>query len=181
MVALHSLVTASRKLGIPPGSDLPIVKDLVYSFVEGARALDGWKAREAEGAAQAALDLSFLAILVEEESKSDVTIQKLLVKVSDTLTRQAQPTDPKVPSTMPDDYAEQLPSLVQDHLRRCQLLLQPILGHIKASVVTSKSDGRNGLLRFGAPKTSSGVGAEFKSPLAVAKPSKRFDLLSIAA
>lgn len=83
---------------------------------------------------------------------------------------------------MPDDFAAQLPSLVEDSLRRSQLLLYPILRHLKsAAVPATGADPRNGLLRFGAPKGSSGIGTEFRSPLAVAKPGKRFGLLSITA
>jgi hypothetical protein len=82
MIALHALVGSCRRLGIPSKSNLPIVEDLVRDFVDKARALAGWASADAEWAAQAAFDLSFLALLAGEDSTSDTTIAKLLAKVS---------------------------------------------------------------------------------------------------
>lgn len=77
-----------------------------------------------------------------------------------------------------------LVDLVIDHLRRTQVLFNPLLRHLNLQsmgVQVSKSASKNGLLRFGPPKASSGITTDFRSPLAVAKPGKRFGLLSIAA
>jgi hypothetical protein len=183
VVALHSMVKATRRLGLPPKTDLPVVADLVKGFVDRARSLEGWEKAEEEGAAQAAFDLAFLGVLVGEEVGKNIAVQKLLGKVSFTWKPLAQ-AHAKVPATIPDEFKTQLEDSVANYLRRTQLLLSPLIRHLKipSTTVIPSSESRNGLLRFGAPKgTAGGVGAEFKSPLAVAKPSKRFGLISIAA
>ena len=80
MVALHSLVGATRRLGLPPNSNLPIVEDLIRVFVDQTRGLEGWTRMEEESAVQAAFDLSFLNLFVEK--RDDALIQSLLDKVS---------------------------------------------------------------------------------------------------
>lgn len=175
---------ATRHLGLPPASDLPIIQELLNDFVESARGLEGWTATAEDGAAQAAFDLAFLAVLAGQQASEDVLVKKQLGKVRDDPRSVCiANADKQLPSSIPSDYADSLPSLVLDHLRRSQLLLSPLIRHLQASTGTPTplTDTRNGLLRFGAPKGNSGVGTEFRSPLAVAKPGKRFGLLSIAA
>lgn len=92
----------------------------------------------------------------------------------------------QIPSSLLDNFAANLPSLLADALRRTQLLLHPLLVHLDPSILplaTTTSETRGGLLRFGAPSASKigGTGTEFRSPVAVARPGKRFGLLSIAA
>jgi len=127
-----------------------------------------------ESAAQAAFDLAFLAVLAGQQANEDVLVKPGHHKAA---------ANEQLPSHFPSDYAEIVPSLVHDHLRRSQLLLSPLIRHLGApsDLQAPSTDTRNGLLRFGAPKGNSGVGTEFRSPLAVAKPGKRLGLLSIAA
>jgi len=76
------MVQATRRLGLPPKTDLPVVEDLVRGYVKHARALEGWQNAAEEGAAQAAFDLAFLGVLAGEEIGKNVAVQKLLAKVS---------------------------------------------------------------------------------------------------
>ena len=184
MVALHSMVQATRHLGLPPKTDLPIVQDLLEGFVTQARALDSWEKAENETAAQAAFDLAFMCLLMGEDRGDNVAVQKLLAKVGSWSPPGEHLADEQVPKSVPDEFKSQLDHLVADQLRRSQLLLSPLIRHLKIPSLSAvpSSESRNGLLRFGAPKgPAGGVGTEFRSPLAVAKPSKRFGLLSIAA
>ena len=92
----------------------------------------------------------------------------------------------QLPSSFPADFADNLLALLTDALRRTQQLLHPLLAHLDPSCLpaaTSTADSRGGLLRFGAPSTSKagGRGTESTSPVAIARPGKRFGLLSIAA
>ena len=85
-----------------------------------------------------------------------------------------------MPSDFPADFTDRLPTILADHLRRSQLLLHPLLTHLAPSVLPAAQTvptSRNAanFLRFGAPSAG-----EFISPVAVAKPGKRFGLLSIA-
>jgi len=82
MVALHSMVQATRHLGLPPRTDLPLVRDFVHGFVDRARSMEGWEQATEEATAQAAFDLAFLGLLAGEEVGKDATVQKLLAKVS---------------------------------------------------------------------------------------------------
>jgi hypothetical protein len=89
---------------------------------------------------------------------------------------------------VPEDFPTQLPTLALDSLRRTQLLLHPLIAHLDPAKLgpTPKASGPDArmasLLRFGPPasKGGVGVGTEFRSPLAVSRPAKRFGLLSIA-
>ena len=85
MIALQSLVASSQQLGVPPGVDLPVVADLVRSFVDEASALEGWTAQRDESVAQAAFDLGFLDLLRGDEVAQSVVVQKLLTKVRPSL------------------------------------------------------------------------------------------------
>src|SRR5689334_5768339 len=82
MVALHSLVAASRQLGLPSDMQLSIVEDLVRGFVANAKTLDGWSSAEEETAAEAAFNIAFLDLLIGENVETDDMVQKLLTKVS---------------------------------------------------------------------------------------------------
>ena len=108
VVALHSLVKAVRQLGLPPKSDLPVVKNLVEDFVAKARALDGWKAIKEEGVAQVAFDIGFLGLLVGEPADKNTEVPKFLSKVSVSSTRWGQGADGsfhlRYHPTMPPNY-----------------------------------------------------------------------------
>jgi hypothetical protein len=69
MLALQSLVGAVRQLGIPRGVETGVVRDVVESFVDQAKALDGWKHMREEGAVQAAVDLGFLSLVRGETAE----------------------------------------------------------------------------------------------------------------
>lgn len=86
----------------------------------------------------------------------------------------------QIPPGVPDDFASRVPSILADHLRRTQLLLHPLIGHLPPSSLPARptvpaSRGSSTFLRYGPPPTS-----DFRSPVAVADPGKRFGLLSIA-
>ncbi|ORX35220.1 hypothetical protein BD324DRAFT_82122 [Kockovaella imperatae] len=170
MSALSALVKATRRLGIPNGVDTRVVVQLMDEFLPTAIGLQQWMGMERESAAQAVFDLGFLILIKGDNVASSETIKRHLARI---------------PSTVPSSFASDLPDLLVDHLRRVQLLLSPLLAHIQPSTIISDAkplDTRNGLLRFGAPKSASaGAGTEFKGPIALATPGKRFPLLSIAA
>jgi hypothetical protein len=81
MIALQSLVAATRLLGIPQATETGVVKDMVRSFVQQARGLEGWKGLEGECAVQGAVDLGFLN-LISGDKPIDPTVEGLLAKVS---------------------------------------------------------------------------------------------------
>jgi len=82
MIALQSLVAATRLLGIPQDVESGVVSDMVRSFVEQAASLDGWKALDNECAVQGAVDLGFLRLLSGSDPSADTVVQGLLAKVS---------------------------------------------------------------------------------------------------
>jgi hypothetical protein len=95
-------------------------------------------------------------------------------------------------SQLPPSFAEfknNLPATLLEYLRRTQLTLYPLMLHLTpatpASAATARGAERSAaLLRLGAPglaNRATGVGAEFRSPIAVARPGKRIGLLSIVA
>ncbi|OCF31631.1 hypothetical protein I317_06120 [Kwoniella heveanensis CBS 569] len=180
MVSLQSLVASGQKLGIPPTLNLPIVSDALKAFVGSAKGLEGWKSQSSssvEASAQAALDLGFLVHLSGEKVSSDEVIKRCLDKVSETY----------------PPFGSELDNIIDQSVRRSQLLLYPLLSHLKTAPHTPSlgasrytPDARNAaLLRFGAPSagvTGGGAGTtEFRSPVVLAKPGKRMGLLSIAA
>ena len=81
MIALQSLVAATRLLGIPQDTETGVVRDMVRSFVQQARGLDGWKVLNEECAVQGAVDLGFLNLISGDEP-IDPTVEGLLAKVS---------------------------------------------------------------------------------------------------
>ncbi|WVQ78802.1 hypothetical protein IAT38_000893 [Cryptococcus sp. DSM 104549] len=181
MLSLQSLVSSSKTLGIPPGVDVPIMGDLVQAFVAESRKLEGWKSvgklGEGEGAAQVAVDQGFFSLLAGEKIEDVGIVQEMLQKV---------------PTSMAP-FPSELPTIIDQSLRRSQLLLYPLVAHLARSTPTPSQtpalghghalDSRNAaLLKFGAPSIGkSGAGTEFRSPVPVAKPGKRMGLLSIAA
>jgi hypothetical protein len=183
IVSLQSLVAAVRSLGIPQGVETGVVRDLVESFVEQARALDGWGSMDGECAAQGAVDVGFLVLLSGGDASRDTLVQSLLAKVCNTTDRLRGVVSDEQASATSSDLAKLLPGILSDHLRRTQLLLYPLIRHLpESALVQSNSTSaisvvprKANYLRLGpAP-----VG-EFRSPVAVAKPGKRFGLLSIA-
>lgn len=164
--SLTGLVSEVRRLGTPPGTELASVPRLLKAFRTEARDLDGWEASSGEGAgelaAQAAFDLAFLDLLTQDAIESDPIIVSLLDDVA------------------LGDFSKQLPELVGEALRRTQVVLYPLVAHLPPAE-RGKRERTGALLRLGAPALRGGVGAEFKSPLAVARPGKRFGLLSIVA
>jgi hypothetical protein len=177
MIALQSLVAATRLLGIPQDTETGVVKDMVRSFVQQARGLEGWKGLDEECAVQGAVDLGFLN-LISGDKPIDPTVEGLLAKVTSLAFLQCDQADDKIPSSIPSDFKTNLPTILADHLRRTQLLLYPLIRHLSESAlpsIPSSNARKSNYLRLG-PAT---VG-EFRSPVAVAKPGKRFGLLSIA-
>jgi hypothetical protein len=81
MIALQSLVAATRLLGIPQDVETGVVRDMVRSFVQQARGLEGWKNLEGECAVQGAVDLGFLN-LISGDKPIDPAVEGLLAKVS---------------------------------------------------------------------------------------------------
>lgn len=75
-------------------------------------------------------------------------------------------------------------TVLHDTLRKHQVLLRPLLAHLDptklglAPSLAAADQRMANLMRFGAPATR-GIGTDFRSPLAVAKPAKRFALISI--
>ena len=176
MIALQSLVAATRLLGTPQGTETGVVRDMVRSFVQQARGLEGWKGLNEECAVQGAVDLGFLN-LISGDKPVDSTAEGLLAKVS-LFAQYDDEADLQIPSSTPSDFQKNLPVILADHLRRTQLLLYPLVRHLPESALpstTSSTARKSNYLRLG-PAT---VG-EFRSPVAVAKPGKRFGLLSIA-
>lgn len=82
MIALQSLVAATRLLGIPQSVDTEIVRDVVRSFVDQVKSLAGWNRMSDECAVQAAVDVGFLVLLSGGDISSDSLVKELLVKVS---------------------------------------------------------------------------------------------------
>lgn len=82
MISLYALVASTRQLGIPPGTNHTIVQDLVKSYVDAARALDGWKKQKEDGIVQAIVDLGFLGLLRGDKLEKDETVQGLIKIVS---------------------------------------------------------------------------------------------------
>ncbi|KAL1411795.1 hypothetical protein Q8F55_002762 [Vanrija albida] len=173
--ALTDLVKGVRRLGIPPTINVPIVPNLLAAFTAEVRGLEGWRREGDEAVAQASVDLGFLTILKGDDLAKDDVVNKLLTR-------------------LPSPFAElksSLPAILLESLRRTQLVLGPLIGHLarptgaKPVGRAAGADARNAaLLRLGAPSLAArgaGVGADFKSPIAVAKPAKRFGLLSIVA
>ena len=80
MIALQSLVAATRLLGIPQNTETGVVRDMVRSFVQQARELEGWKGLNEECAVQGAVDLGFLN-LISGDKPVDRTVEGLLAKV----------------------------------------------------------------------------------------------------
>ncbi|KAK8861647.1 hypothetical protein IAR55_002470 [Kwoniella newhampshirensis] len=178
MVSLQSLVSSVKQLGIPPKIDLPIIRDLVKEYVSEAKQLEGWGSQASkEAAAQAAVDVGFLVFLDGQEVQEDESVRKFIAKAAELL----------------PDIEVELPKIIDQTLRRTQLLIYPLTVHLTPSKHTSTPlqgpghghglDSRNAaLLRFGAPVAGKGgPGTEFRSPVAVARPGKRMGLLSIAA
>ncbi|WWD16437.1 hypothetical protein CI109_100863 [Kwoniella shandongensis] len=176
MVSLQSLVSSTKQLGIPPKVDLPVIEELVREYVGEAKKLEGWKSQtSSEASTQAAVDSGFLVFLEGKEVEKDELVKGFLSKV---------------PSSIPN-FEEELPKIIDQSLRRTQLLIYPLTTHLTPSKTTPVQtlghghglDSRNAaLLRFGAPVAGKGgAGTEFRSPVPVAKPGKRMGLLSIAA
>ncbi|TXT07513.1 hypothetical protein VHUM_03233 [Vanrija humicola] len=171
--ALTDLVKGVRKLGIPPTTNVPIVPNLLSAFTAEVRGLEGWRREGDEAVAQAAVDLGFLTLLKGDDVAKDEVVNKLLAKVALA------------------ELKSTLPAVLLESLRRTQLVLGPLIGHLARPTGANPvgravgADARNAaLLRLGAPGLAArgaGVGADFKSPIAVAKPAKRFGLLSIVA
>ncbi|BEJ01631.1 hypothetical protein CcaverHIS631_0603130 [Cutaneotrichosporon cavernicola] len=165
LTSLTLLVAAVRRLGVPPVVELDSVPRLLRAFRTEARDLEGWEASSGEGAgelaAQSAFDLAFLDLLTGDDISSDPIIKSLLDDVA-------------------GDFGQRLPELVGEALRRTQVVLHPLVEHL-VPAERGKRERTGALLRLGAPALRGGVGAEFKSPLAVARPGKRFGMLSIVA
>lgn len=163
LTSLTLLVTAVRRLGTPPGVELDSVPRLLRAFRTEARDLEGWEASSGEGAgelaAQAAFDLAFIDMLTEDDIGSDPIIKSLLDGVA-------------------GDFGRRLSELVDEALRRTQVVLYPLIEHLPP-VERGKRERTGALMRLGGPALRGGVGTEFKSPLAVARPGKRFGMLSI--
>lgn len=82
MIALQSLVTGTRLLGIPLGIETGVIKDMVQSFVEKARDLEGWKGLKEECAIQGAVDFGFLCLISGSDPMTDSFVQAMLAQVS---------------------------------------------------------------------------------------------------
>lgn len=172
LASLTKLVSAARRLGVPPDVQLETVPRLLRAFRAAVRDLDGWKSganasgeQAGELAAQGAFDLAFIDLLTSDDIKVDNMINGLLAK--------------STAGAVEKSFATSLPDLATEALRRTQVVLHPLVAHLPPA---QRADTRNAaLLRLGAPALRGGVGAEFKSPLAVARPRKRFGLLSIVA
>ena len=179
MIALQSLVAATRSLGIPQGVETGVVKDMVQLFVEQAREMESWKTLTEECAVQGAMDVGFLSLISGVNPSEDPVVQGLLKKVRPMSCSEGGSANGQVPSTIPSEFKSNLPTILADHLRRSQLLLYPLIRHLPESSIPTTTNSnaarKSNYLRLGA----AAVG-EFKSPVAVAKPGKRFGLLSIA-
>lgn len=82
MIALQSLVASARSLGIPQGVETGVVRDMVRSFVEKARELEGWKGLDGECAVQGVVDLGFLSLISGDQPSNHSIVDDLLTKVS---------------------------------------------------------------------------------------------------
>lgn len=92
MVALRSLVGAVKHLGIPPGlTDLDVVKRLVDGFVDGARALEGWRELREEACVQTVVDLGFLCLVKGDKVDEDPSVKAMLAKVRPSTSFQGLP------------------------------------------------------------------------------------------
>ena len=85
-----------------------------------------------------------------------------------------------------DGFSDLLPGICLDYLRRIQFLFHPLVQHLPPPA-GSKEDHLKGpdarmsaILRFGPP-AGRGHNTNFRSPIAVAKPGKRFGLLSMVS
>lgn len=183
---MNVLVGAIQLLGVPRGVDTGVIKNLVFRFVDEARGLEGWIKKDAEGRIQSAVDLGFLGLLKGMEISQDEMTQRCLPSVSCPRYTMmvlicAQAEQIQIPAGVPDDFVSRLPTILADHLRRSQLLLNPLIAHLPSTIlpaaqpVPSSRSTASSFLKFGPPPTG-----EFISPVAVAKPGKRFGLLSIA-
>lgn len=186
IVALDLLVKATWSLGVPDGASVDSTQRLVEAFVTQARDLEGWNALEQEAAVQAAVDLAFLNLL-KGETASDPLAEKLLNKVRDGLLRYSRSrllTTCQAGSSCPKGFKADMPAILHDTLRKHQVLLRPLLAHLDpaklglAPTAPTADQRMANLMRFGAP-AARGIGIDFRSPLAVAKPGKRFALISI--
>lgn len=130
-----------------------------------------------ESLLQSVLDLSFLNLIANQPDHTSTLVSKIPVEHA--------------------EFKEKLQVVLEESLKRVQLLIYPIVAHLPVSVISSSSEPlttkpeagvgyhRNSydknriLLRFGPPENKTGAAAEFRSPLAVAKPGKRMGLLSV--
>ncbi|OWZ69331.1 hypothetical protein AYX14_05282 [Cryptococcus neoformans] len=131
-----------------------------------------------ESLLQSVLDLSFLNLIANQPDHTSTLVSKIPVEHA--------------------EFKEKLQVVLEESLKRVQLLIYPIVAHLPVSVISSSSEPlttkpeagvgyhRNSydknriLLRFGPPENKkTGATAEFRSPLAVAKPGKRMGLLSV--
>jgi hypothetical protein len=81
MIALQSLVAATRLLGIPPSVDTEIVGNMVRSFVDQVIGLAGWKGMTDACAVQGAVDIGFLVLVSGQDPMSHSSVKELLAKV----------------------------------------------------------------------------------------------------
>lgn len=131
-----------------------------------------------ESLLQSVLHLSFLNLIANQPDHTSTLVSKIPVEHA--------------------EFKEKLQVVLEESLKRVQLLIYPIVAHLPVSVISSSSEPlttrpgagvgyhRNSydknriLLRFGPPENKkTGAAAEFRSPLAVAKPGKRMGLLSV--
>ncbi|RXK41345.1 hypothetical protein M231_01250 [Tremella mesenterica] len=179
MLALQSLVTAVPLLGIPPGVESSVVKDLVETFVDRVRNMDGWESRSEDTAVNAMVDLGFLTLLKGESIQEDVMVTKMVIKVRVVAGLCTFTADDQAGSSVPEEFTDLLPGICLEHLRRTQLLLDPLIQHLPSINESKGGDSRlSSLLPLGPP-SNKGANTDFRSPIPVAKPSKRFALLSM--
>lgn len=132
-----------------------------------------------ESLLQSVLDLSFLNLIANQPDHTSNLVSRIPVEHA--------------------EFKERLQVILEESLKRVQLLIYPIVSHLPVSVISSSSpepstarsgagvgyhrnsyDNNRILLRFGPPDSNKpGTTAEFKSPLVVAKPGKRMGLLSV--
>lgn len=82
--ALMELSGDVKRLGVPPGVQLPVVENLLRAFIDKARGLDWASVADERAAAQAAFDLAFflrLSGVPASDLASDTTVTSLLDKV----------------------------------------------------------------------------------------------------
>ncbi|WVN90705.1 uncharacterized protein L203_105947 [Cryptococcus depauperatus CBS 7841] len=163
IVSLHSLVSATKHLGIPPGVNLPVIQELVVDYVKQAKLLTGWTVLEQseEGLAQQVVDLGFLTLLSGEKPEESL---------SDSLQ--------KLPSSM-DTLKTDFSNIIVQALCRTQLLLYPLTVHLLPALSAQPERGggihnkNHLLLRFGQPNTMNKE--EFRSPVPVTKLGKNIE------